>query len=70
MPAVVVDWLVPPVEGRRWKDAPFAGVMTVIACLEPASRVSRSITPALAQALVFSMEATRATIWPSPVRGW
>jgi hypothetical protein len=40
--------LEPPVAVRRWKAAPFPGVMTIMACFEPAVRVSRIITPALA----------------------
>jgi hypothetical protein len=37
------------------------------ACADPASSVSRIITPAFTHAFVFCTVATRATMRPSPV---
>src|SRR5215204_5318478 len=54
---------------RYWKPVPFDGVTTLIAKEELDPRVSRIMTPALAQASVGSSEAMRATSSPSPVRG-
>ncbi len=51
--AVVVSVLTSSVMTRRWKETPCAGVTTIVACAEPGSRLSRIITPALAQSLVF-----------------
>src|SRR4030095_2202681 len=39
----------------------------MVACLAPAPRLSRIITPALATEAVFSCASTRAVIDPSPV---
>ena len=47
-----------------------AGVTSVSAKAELASRVSRIITPALAQGSVFPRPVSSATIEPSPVRVW
>jgi len=58
--------VVPPVVSRRWKAIPLLGVRMTIACLELADRLSRIMTPPLAQGSVFSMLATRARIVPSP----
>jgi hypothetical protein len=69
-PAPGVCVVPPPVEARRWNARPFNGVSTIIACLDAAERVSRIITPPLAQASVFWMLPTRATMLPSPVSGW
>src|SRR5690242_2943399 len=41
----------------------------MIACAAPGADDARIITPAFAQRCVGSTEATRATSWPSPVRG-
>ena len=43
-----------------------AGVTHAKACFEPASSVSRIITPALAQPFVFSTLSTLAIIEPEP----
>ena len=60
--------LAPPVAGRAWKTTPLPGVTATNALVAPAVRVSRNITPALAQALVLVWLTTRAVIEPSPVR--
>ena len=52
---------------RRWKAAPLPAEIIENAWREPASSVSRIITPAFAQPSVFSSETTRAMISPSPV---
>ena len=52
-PRTVVESERAPVESRRWKEMPLPGVRTVVACVEPAARLSRIITPALAHTLVF-----------------
>src|SRR4029450_1356634 len=64
-PAVQV--LAPPTAVRRWKAAPFPGVITIIAWRAASERPSRIMTPAFAQGSVFWTLATRATIVPSPV---
>ena len=43
----------PPVVSRRWKATPLPGVRTIMAWVELAARLSRIMTPALAQGLVF-----------------
>src|SRR5437868_5577961 len=48
---------------------PLPGVTATIAWRAPAARLSRIITPALAHWSVFSTDATRATICPSPTSG-
>src|SRR4030042_3126129 len=60
--AVVVSRLVRPVPGRRWKETPEPGVTHAKACAELGLSVSRIITPAFAQAFVFSTLTTFATI--------
>src|SRR5205809_80565 len=67
-PAVLVD--TSPATARRWKLFPFPGVTIIIACAEPGLRSVRIMTPALTHAFVFWTDATRATISPSPERGW
>src|SRR5947208_8895059 len=62
-PAVLDDE--PPVDVRRWKAVAPPAESTMLACFEPAVSVSRIMTPALAQVLVLSIEATRALISPS-----
>src|SRR6266536_6276783 len=57
---------VPPVELRNWKAVAPPAESSMCACLEPPVRVSRIMTPALAQTFVFSMPVTRARISPSP----
>src|SRR4029450_10120895 len=69
-PARVVWLLVPPVKGRRWKETPCPGVARTAAWVEFALRVSRIITPALAQELVLVRLDTRAVITPFPLSGW
>jgi hypothetical protein len=64
-PEVIV--LDPPVVTRRWNAKPFPGVTLANAFRDVAVNVSRIMTPALAQELVFWSVATRATISPSPV---
>ncbi len=64
-PTVVA--LEPSVVTRRWNARPFAGVTATNAFREPAPRVSRIMTPALAHPLVFCSDATCAMISPSPV---
>jgi len=59
--------LVASVSMRPWKATPFAGVTHPRACFEPASSVSRIITPAFAQPLVFCTLRTRAVMEPAPV---
>src|SRR5688572_12270778 len=61
--------VVPLVALRPWMTMPLLGVMLMVTCLEPAARVSRNITPALAPACVFCTPATRAMIVPLPVQG-
>src|ERR1700676_3510795 len=60
--------LLAPVVARDWMTAPLPGVIATKALVEPAVRVSRNITPALAHALVLLWLTTRAVIEPSPVR--
>jgi hypothetical protein len=64
---VVAD---PPTLVRRTNADPLPGVTPMNALREPLPSVSRIITPASAPLLVFSSDATRATISPSPVSGW
>src|SRR5690349_841851 len=59
-PLVLV--LSPPVLTRRWNVTPLAEVRLMKAWRELAARVSRIITPALAQLSVAWMLATRAMI--------
>src|SRR6267143_5504927 len=40
------------------------------ACVEPAARDARIMTPALAHTFVFCTPVTRATISPLPFKGW
>jgi hypothetical protein len=56
----------PPVEVRRWKALALPAEINMCACFDPAVKVSRIMTPAFAQVSVFSIEATRALISPSP----
>jgi hypothetical protein len=51
---------------RRWKASPLAGEASMNACLDPGANVARIITPAFVHGEMFSTEATRATISPSP----
>ena len=69
-PVIGVDVETPPVARRRWKATPLPGVTKIEACVDPAPRVSRIMTPDLAQGSVFCWVATRATIVPSPFNGW
>src|SRR5690242_5331957 len=62
-PYVSVD--PPPVTVRRWNASPFPTDTSMNACAEPASSVSRIITPAFAQSSLPLSDATRATIEPS-----
>jgi hypothetical protein len=48
---------------------PFADVTIIIACGAPGERSARIMTPAFTHALTFWMDATRATISPSPLKG-
>src|SRR5436190_14245032 len=64
--APVVLVLVPLLVVRRWNARPLLYEISMNACAEPASSVSRIMTPAFTQALVFWTAATRATIDPSP----
>ena len=57
------------VTGVENTDA-WAGVSTIMAWAAWGERLARIITPALAQASVFSTPVTRAAIWPSPPSGW
>ena len=60
--------LVPPVRPRRWNATPFEVETRMNACADPASSVSRIITPAFTQALTPCwIEVTRAMMVPSPV---
>jgi hypothetical protein len=57
-----------PATVRCWSAMPFEGVTSMNAKRAFAASVSRSITPALVQALVLVRLATRAVISPSPFR--
>jgi len=67
-PASVVPVAPTPVSVRPWAATPLAAETSAKEYFESASSVSRIITPALAQTLVFSMLSTLATIEPGPVR--
>ena len=62
--------LEPPVLDRYCIATLFDGDTTTIACRELAATDSRIMTPIFAQPPVLSTDATRATIEPSPTRGW
>jgi hypothetical protein len=51
-----------------YKSMLLPGVMAISTLAEPAVRVSRIITPALAHACVFCWLTTRAAICPSPLK--
>jgi len=67
-PVASVLVLAPSVSMRRWNETPLDGVTTTIACLEPGARLSRIITPALAQPSLRNTLSMRAMIDPSPLR--
>ena len=58
-----------PLLVRRWNARPFPVETSMKACAEPASVVVRIITPAFVHAAAPSIDATRATIVPSPLSG-
>src|ERR1700687_4457612 len=69
--ATIGPWvlrLLAPVVARTWLTTPLLGVIAANALVAPVARVSRNITPALAQPLVLVWLTTRAVIEPSPVR--
>jgi hypothetical protein len=59
----------PPATNRRWNAAPEPAVIAMNACGESAAKLSRIITPALAQPSVFSKTTTRAIRTPFPCSG-
>src|SRR5215212_6986912 len=65
-PGRPVDCELAPVVVRRWKAKPFVAERIIIACGEPALRLSRIMTPALAHGFVGSTAVTRARISQSP----
>ena len=67
-PGVLV--LAPPTAVLRWNAVPLLGVTSIIAWRAASDNPSRIITPALAHAFVFWIDATRATMEPSPLSGW
>src|SRR6185503_9699765 len=67
-PATLV--LVPPLAARYWNTRPLPGVTNADACCAPAPRPARIMTPALVHTSVLEIDATRATISPSPDIGW
>ena len=67
IPVWFVVKLVPSAAVRPSEATPFSGVTQAKACFEPASSVSRIITPAFAHAFVFRTLLIRATIEPAPV---
>src|SRR6476469_1238875 len=58
LPAVLT--LVPLVASRRWKATPLPADTRIVACFDPASRVSRIIRPPFDHALANVMLGTRA----------
>lgn len=68
IPASVVPNELVPVSVRPCEATPLPAETTAKACAEPGSRVSRIMTPALAQACVFCTLSTLAIIVPGPVR--
>src|ERR1051326_6156170 len=67
MPDVLTD--VPLVERRRWNATPLAALTSIIAFFDPASSVSRIITPAFVQSPTCCTDATPATGPPRAPRG-
>src|SRR6185436_18836545 len=73
-----VDWLpdvltlAPPSTGRRWNGTPLTAdaATSMKPWAEDAASELRIITPAFVHALTFWIEATRATIVPSPSSVW
>jgi hypothetical protein len=63
----LVSEVVPLLLARTCQVVVLSGAMLMSTFLLPASSESRNITPALARALVFCTDVTRATICPSPV---
>ena len=66
-PGSVVVAVKPPAVNRPCKSAPPVGVTTRLTLLALAEVLSRRSTPPSAAPLVFCTEATRPTIWKSPV---
>lgn len=54
---------------RHWKAVPLPGVTTTMAWRLPGARLSRIMTPALAQTSVLVWDTTRAVMLPSPLSG-
>jgi hypothetical protein len=59
----------PPVADRVMNSRLPFGRASRMTCADPDAVVSRSMTPALANVLVFCRPVTRATICPSPLSG-
>ena len=68
VPVQSVLALAPPVVVRYCCEQLLSGVTTIEACLEPASRLSRIMTPALDQASLRVRLSTFAVIEPLPLR--
>ena len=60
----------PPFDVRASSSKPLDGVTSRSTCGDPVVSDWRIITPAFATELVFCIEATRATICPSPASDW
>src|SRR5690606_9976719 len=67
-PLAVVVEVDPPIEERLTSSAPPSSSIIMKACLDPAAKLSRIMTPACAEVSVFSMLVILATISPSPER--
>src|SRR5262245_55556348 len=67
IPLLNVCELVPPVLVRRRNSTPLDALTIIIACLDPAVKLSRIMTPAFAHGLLFPTSITLALISQGPL---